>query len=153
MTTETKKTTNWDLTEITASLAKTAEYASQDSLKVYEHQYGALDSYIKKMEKIKESLKADILQEFERRFNHQGYTYTNEETGGILQRVIQIRTEVDSNKAKKILSPEMWNMIKKELVDSKKFFDAVKLGVIPAYIVQEAVTEQEIDKLLWKETK
>ena len=104
MATETKKTAfNWDLNEITASLAKTMEYASQDPLKVYEHQYGTLDSYIKKMEKIKESLKADILQEFEKRFNHQGYTYTNEETGGTLQRVIQVRTDVDSNKAKKIL--------------------------------------------------
>ena len=153
MTAEIKKTTNWDLTEITESLAKTTEYASQDSLKVYEHQYGALDSYIKKMEKIKEALKADILQEFERRFNHRGYTYINEETGGALQRVIQVRTDVDSNKAKKILSPEMWNIVKKELVDTRKFLDAIKLGVIPAYIIQEAVTEQEVDKLLWKEVK
>ena len=150
---EVKIETKWDLTEITSTLAKTMEYASQDSLKVYEHQYGSLDLYIKKLEKIKDALKADILQEFEKRFSHQGYTYTNDETGGILQRVIQIRTDVDQDKVKKLLDTDQYNMVKKEIVDIKKFFGAIKLGVIPAYIVQEVVTEQEIDKLSWKEVK
>ena len=102
MTTEVKKVaTAWDLEEIVSSLSKTMEYASQDSLKVYEHQYGALDSYIKKLEKIKEALKVDILKEFEKRFGHQECCYMNEETGGILQRIIQIRADVDSDKVKK----------------------------------------------------
>ncbi len=51
---------DWDINKITQSLVKTmTEYASQDSLKVYEHQYGAIDSQIKKLEEMRENLCPD----------------------------------------------------------------------------------------------
>jgi uncharacterized protein with HEPN domain len=143
---------NWDLKELTETLSKTEEYANQNSLKTLIHQYGTLDLYLKKLEKIKEALKADILQEFEKRFGHQGYTYINEDTNEALQRIIQIRQTICDDKVKKLF-PDKWDMIKKEIVDSEKFFDAIKLGVIPAHLVQDAVTGQEINKLAYKEIK
>ena len=142
---EVKIGAEWNLSEITEILSKTIEYVGQDSLGAYELQYGTLDSYIKKLEKAKEALRADILQEFERRFGHQGHTYENNETGGSLQRVIQIRTNIDDDKVKKILSPKKWDMVKKEIADKEKLFDAIRLGVIKSSLVREAITDQEIE--------
>ena len=117
-----------------------------------EKEYGIVLDQIDIFEKIKDNLRTRIILQFETLYGHQGAKYENLETGGILQRVIQVRDSADSDEVKKLI-PNQWNMIKKEVVDMPKLISAIKLGVINPIPFQDVIKTTEIDKISWKKGK
>ncbi len=115
-----------------------------------EKQYGGIELQLKQLEKAKEGIRSQILSQFETTYGHQGFTYESPETGGILQRVFQIRMDIDSEKLKRLIPQEKWDLVKKEVVDMDKFMSALKVNLINPINIQEAVSDKEIEKLVWR---
>lgn len=118
-----------------------------------EKEYGIILDQIDIFEKLKENLKKQIILKFETAVGHQGHTYTNPETGNILQRVIQVRTSADSDAVKKAITLEQWEMVKKETVDMERFTAAIKMSIIDPVVVNGAIKTSEVDTLRWRRGK
>ncbi len=118
-----------------------------------EKEYGTILDQLDIFEKIKDNLRQRIILNFEQTYGHQGATYVNPATGNSLQRVIQVRNDANADEVKRLLSPQKWEMVKKEVIDMPKLLSAIKLGVIDPIKLNGAFKTTEIDKVLWKEAK
>jgi hypothetical protein len=111
--------------------------------------YGEVLDQIDIFEKLKETIRQTILLKFEQNFGHEGYTY-NTETGGKLQRILQVRTDADTDAVKKVLTYDQWEKVRKETVDVTKLKAAIGLGIINPVLVNGALKTVEIDKVMYK---
>ena len=83
----------------------------------------------------------------EKTYGYEGIKVANPITGETVQTVYSVTQKIDDGMVKKIISPEMWNKIKKESVDSKLFHSAIQMGDIRAIEIAPAVKDTTVKKL------
>ena len=108
---------------------------------ILQENFVRVDKQIKELEAERDILKKRIIPIFEARYGHR--SYTEEE----LQRVLQVRQDLDQSFLKKALNKEEYAMVSMEVVSKDKLLAAVLINKIPASKIQGGIKTSEVDKL------
>jgi hypothetical protein len=120
-----------------------------DELENLTKEYGQVQDQIEIFEQLKNNLRQNIILCFEKHFGHTGHCY--EASAGKLQRIIQHNLDYETQELKNFLAPIQWNIIKKEVVDTKKLNAAIELQQIK--MDGKVLKQIEIDKVSFKPAK
>ena len=116
-------------------------------------QYARADDVASKMAEIKKVLKPLIIAE---NLKQNGFIAKSDIktlfVGGdgkpiIVQVINAVLRGVDAGLAKEILTAEQWALVEKVEVNTKKFFDAIELGVIKPMLIAPAITTEPSTKI------
>ena len=88
------------------------------------------------------------------KFNgYEGIKVANPITGETVQTTYTVTQKIDGDMVKKLVTPDMWHRITKEVVDSKLFHSAIQLGDIKAMDVAPAVKDTTVRKIYVRPAK
>jgi hypothetical protein len=83
----------------------------------------------------------------EKTYGYEGVKVANPITGETVQTTYTVTQKIDDSMVKKIVGMDMWNKIKKEVVDSKLFHSAIQMGDIKAIEIAPAVKDSTVRKI------
>jgi len=89
----------------------------------------------------------------EKTYGYEGVKVSNPITGETIQTTYTVTQKIDDSIVKKLVTPEMWNRIKKETVDSKLFHSAIAMGDIKAMEIAPAVKDTTVRKIYVRPAK
>jgi hypothetical protein len=88
------------------------------------------------------------------KFNgYEGIKVANPITGETVQTTYTVTQKIDGDMVKKLVTPDIWHRITKEVVDSKLFHSAIQLGDIKAMDVAPAVKDSTVRKIYVRPAK
>ena len=114
--------------------------------------YAIIDAQIKGLKKQQEELKKLICNELESEYGHTGVSVRTNH-GKIIQRVLSVRQDVDEEKLEKVLSSDLWEKVTIPKVSMELLMSAIKVGLIKPHEISDALTSNEIERLVVRNEK
>jgi len=88
------------------------------------------------------------------KFNgYEGIKVANPITGETVQTTYTVTQKIDDGMVKKLVTPDMWHRITKEVVDSKLFHSAILMGDIKAMEIAPAIKDTTVRKIYVRPAK